>query len=79
MSERSPRDDSWVVDNPAAQRFAIKGGDGVSRDLYQLPGELDGKPGVFEWIIDRSGTNPAIPHQRFTPDGGVTGFPNQAP
>jgi RHS repeat-associated protein len=67
---------SWVVDNPAAQRFLIKGGDGVRRDLYQLPGEVNGKPGVFEWIIDRSGT---ITHQRFIPGGNVTGFPNQVP
>lgn len=68
---------SWVVDNPAAQRFGIKGGDGVARDLYQLPGEVNGKSGVFEWIIDRSGTNPVINHQRFIPGGSVTGYPNQ--
>ena len=68
---------SWVVDDPAAQRFAIKGGDGVSRELYQLPGEVNGKSGVFEWIIDRSGTNPVINHQRFIPGGSVTGYPNQ--
>lgn len=68
---------SWVVDNPAARRFRIKGGDGVRRDLHQLPGEVNGKSGVFEWIIDRSGTNPAINHQRFIPGDSVTGFPNQ--
>jgi hypothetical protein len=70
---------SWVVgvDDPSAQRFAITGGDGVARDLYQLPGELNGKPGVFEWIVDRSGTDPVIPHQRFIPGGSVTGWPNQ--
>lgn len=68
---------SWVVDNPAAQRFAIKGGDGASRELYQLPGEVNGKSDVFEWIIDRSGSNPVINHQRFIPGGSVTGFPNQ--
>lgn len=68
---------SWVVDNPSAQRFAIRGGDGVSRDLYQLLGEVNGKSGVFEWIIDRSGSNPAITHQRFIPGGGITGLPNQ--
>jgi hypothetical protein len=68
---------SWVVDNPAAQRFGIKGGDGIARDLYQLPGEVNGKSGVFEWIIDRSGTNPVINHQRFIPGGSITGYPNQ--
>jgi filamentous hemagglutinin len=68
---------SWVVDNPAAQQFTIKGGDGVARELYQLPGELNGKSGVFEWMIDRSGTNPVIRHQRFIPGGSITGYPNQ--
>ncbi len=76
-SDAFHRSVSWVVDNPAAQRFAIKGGDGVSRDLYQLPGEVNGKSGVFEWIIDRSGTNPVINHQRFIPGGSVSGYPNQ--
>ncbi|HSY15305.1 MAG TPA: hypothetical protein VK816_04895, partial [Jatrophihabitantaceae bacterium] len=68
---------SWVVDNPEAERFAIKGGDGVTREFYQLPGEVNGKPGVFEWIINRSGTNPVINHQRFIPGGSITGVPNQ--
>jgi hypothetical protein len=68
---------SWVVDNPAAQRFTITGGDGVARDLYQFPGELNDKPGVYEWIIDRSGSEPVIVHQRFIPGGSVTGGPNQ--
>lgn len=79
LSKSDPfhRSVSWVVDNPAAQRFAVKGGDGVSRELYQLPGEVNGKSGVFEWIIDRSGSNPVINHQRFIPGGSVTGFPNQ--
>jgi hypothetical protein len=66
-----------VVDNPAAQRFTIAGGDGVTRGLYQLPGEVNGKQGVFEWIVDNSGNDPVITHQRFIPGGRVTGFPNQ--
>jgi RHS repeat-associated protein len=70
---------SWVVDNPAAQRFSVTGGDGVQRQLYQLPGEVNGKPGVFEWMVGRSGSNPVITHQRFIPGGGVTGSPNQVP
>jgi RHS repeat-associated protein len=68
---------SWVVDDPAAQRFTITGGDGVPRTLYQLPGEVNGKPGVFEWIVDSSGTDSVITHQRFIPGGQVTGLPNQ--
>ena len=70
---------SWVVDNPDAQRFGITGGDGLARQLYQLPGEVNGKSGVFEWIVDESGSNPVINHQRFIPGGGVTGYPNQVP
>jgi hypothetical protein len=70
---------SWVVDDPGAQKFAFTGGDGVQRLLYQLPGELNDKPGVFEWILDESGSEPAITHQRFIEGGGVTGSPNQVP
>jgi RHS repeat-associated protein len=68
---------SWVVDDPAAQQFTITGGDGVPRTLYQLPGEVNGKPGVFEWIVDSSGTDSVITHQQFIPGGQVTGLPNQ--
>ena len=67
---------SWAVDNPAAQRFTITGGDGVARDLYQLPGELNGKPRVFEWILDESGPEPVITHQPLVPGGSATGWPN---
>jgi hypothetical protein len=73
------RSASWVVDDPAAQRFTITGGDGVQRTLYPLPGEVNGKPGVFELIIDESGGQPVINHQRFIPGGDVTGYPNQRP
>ena len=62
---------------PAAQHFAISGGDGVARDLYQLSGEVNGKSGVFEWIIDHSGADSVINHQRFIPGGSVSGYPNQ--
>ena len=68
---------SWEVDNAAAQEFTITGGDGVDRDLYQVQGELNGKPGIYEWIVDRSGSEPLITHQRFIPGGRITGGPNQ--
>ncbi|MCA1702006.1 MAG: hypothetical protein LC808_01535, partial [Actinobacteria bacterium] len=70
---------SWVVDDPAAKRFAVTGGDGVQRSLYQLAGEVNGKPGVFEWLVDSSGAQSVITHQRFIPGGSVTGFMNQVP
>lgn len=64
---------SFVVDDPAAQRVPLLGGDGASYDLYQLAGEIDGKPGVFEWVVDSGGDNPVITHQMFRVGGSVTG------
>lgn len=51
----------------------------MKRELYQLKGGVNEKPGVFEWIIDRNGSNPVINHQRFIPGGSITGFENQVP
>ncbi|WP_460785964.1 RHS repeat-associated core domain-containing protein [Microbacterium tumbae] len=68
---------TWGTDNPLAQQFSITGNDGAVRDLYQLKGELNGKSGIFEWIIDRSGPSAVVTHQRFIPGGSVTGVPNQ--
>jgi hypothetical protein len=70
---------SWVVDDPAAQKFMITGGDGQVRELYQIPSNLNEKPGIFEWIVDRSGDEPVITHRRFITGGTITGSPNQRP
>jgi hypothetical protein len=70
---------SWVVDDPAAEQFNITDYDGTERSLYQLEGELDGKEDVFEWLVDDSGDDPVINHQRFIRGGRITGFPNQVP
>ncbi len=40
--------------------FTIVGNDGISRTLVQVPGEVDGVAGRWEWIIDPSGS---VPHQ----------------
>lgn len=71
-----------IVDNFAgdAQRFSIptKGPGGMvirQSELYQLGGELRGKPGIFEWVVDQG----AVTHRRFIPGGQITGFPNQVP
>jgi len=68
---------SWAVDSPAAQRFVIRGGDGVQRSLFQLPGRVNNREGVFEWIVQGSGGSRTVTHQRFIPGGTVTGLPNQ--
>ncbi|EDM79665.1 hypothetical protein PPSIR1_16425 [Plesiocystis pacifica SIR-1] len=57
------------------QHFTIRGGDGVTRNLTQVIGEVDGVEGVFEFIVGPKG----LTHQRFIPGGKITGFPNQRP
>lgn len=37
---------------------------------------MDGKSGVFEWIVNAKGE---LTHQRFIPEGKITGTPNQVP
>ena len=71
-----------IVDNFArdATRFQIptRGPDGAivrTSELFQVEGSLNGRAGVFEWIVDQG----AMTHRRFIPNGTVTGFPNQVP
>ena len=69
-----------IIDNYAGQatKFSLKGGDGIERSLYQVEGSLNGKSGVFEWIVD---PNPAkgVVHRRFIENVPVTGKPNATP
>ena len=44
-------------------------------ELRQLEGSLDGREGVFEWIVDQGN----VTHRRFIPGGKISGFPNQIP
>lgn len=67
-----------IIDNYAgdATKFNIIGGDGVERSLYQIEGSLNGKQGVFEWIVDPV---KGVTHRRYIEDVGVTGIPNARP
>lgn len=53
--------------------FQITGGDGINRTLIQMPGNLDGTPGIYELIIYQG----QITHQMFIPNGQITGCANQ--
>jgi hypothetical protein len=46
------------------------------KSLSQVEGSLNGKPGIFEFIVNRNGD---LTHQRFIKNGKLTGFPNQTP
>jgi hypothetical protein len=67
------RSASFTVDE-IAQRgtvFRTMGGDGVARMLVQVPGEVEGAAGRFEWLVDGD----KLVHQMFVRGGTVNGIP----
>lgn len=65
-----------VVDNyiGSASKWTIKGVDNSYRSLYQLKGSLNGKEGVFEWIVEVGGN---VTHRIFISGGKISGIPNK--
>jgi len=55
------------------QTFNIVGADKASYTLLQVAGELNGKSGVFEYIMNSSGE---VTHQLFKIGGIINGIPN---
>lgn len=51
--------------------FRTVGGDGVERLLVQMPGEVNGVAGRFEWIVDGG----SLTHQMFVRGGTLNGIP----
>ena len=66
-----------IIDNFAqqAEKFNIKGGDEILRELYQVEGSLNGQNGIFEWIVDPR-PNLGVTHRFFIKNGKITGKPN---
>jgi hypothetical protein len=66
---------NFMVDDIAEKGTVYKlvGGDGISRVLVQMPGEVNGKAGRFEWILEGD----KLTHSYFVQGGTMNGIPNK--
>ena len=55
------------------QTFYLRGDSGSHNTILQVAGELNGKTGVFEYILN-SGNH--VTHQLFKPGGVINGIPS---
>jgi hypothetical protein len=56
--------------------FPLRGGDESNNTLTQMPGTMNERAGIFEWIVN---SKLELTHQRFIPNGRITGTANQVP
>ena len=75
LSDVYHRSASWLSKSQLSKGkvFYIKGKDGCQYILLQVKGGLNGKPGIFEYIINKAGE---VTHQLFKAGGVINGKPN---
>ncbi|WP_156935359.1 hypothetical protein [Pseudonocardia spinosispora] len=74
-SDADHRSAAFAVDDISSHGsvFRTTGGDGREYTLVQKPGELNGTPGRFEWMVNDRGE---LTHSTFVRGGGINGKPN---
>ena len=75
LSDVYHRSASWLSKSQLSKGkvFYIKGKDGCQYILLQVKGGLNGKSGIFEYIINKAGE---VTHQLFKAGGVINGKPN---
>lgn len=73
LSHAAPAFARDTISEGFGRHFTIEGADGVYRNLTQVPGNVNGVDGIFEFIVDPRGL---LTHERWIPGGKITGIPN---